>query len=154
MSVEKDLVCPVCGRGTYPYKKWVDEGSSKLRIRATWATPYSRKGTAWFYGSHIKDEVTPVHGVVDSARFGRCGYQDIELGLSIDVKLEDGGGVGWAFYNYGDIAEFFERAKAYELKNLVGTPVIAYMGGKGGIGSSILGIDIVDSLVIRKHGGT
>lgn len=72
------------------------------------------------------------------------------LGLTISIKLEDRGGVGWTFYNYGDIAEFFERAKAYKLKDLIGTPVLAYMSGKGGVGSMILGIDVIDSLVIKK----
>jgi len=148
---EKDLICPICGKGTYPYKEWVSKGSKSLRIRATWgAQPYPKKGTAWFYADHLETPATPVHGVVESVSFGRCGYQEIELGLTLSIKLEDGGYVGWTFYNYGDIAEFFERAKAFDLQHLVGTPVLAFMSGEGGVGSRILGIDVIDSLVIRK----
>jgi len=149
---EEDIVCPICGKGTYPYKKWIEEGSYSLRIRATWgARPYPKKGTAWFYRAYLETPATPVHGIVENVSFGRCGYQEIELGLTLSIKLEDGGGVCWTFYNYGDIAEFFERAKVYDLQHLVGTPVLAFMSGEGGIGSRILGIDVIDSLVIRRR---
>lgn len=149
---EPDLKCPVCGKGVYPIEKWRKEGYKNLRVRASWATPYAKKGSAWFYRSEINVKYTAytaVHAVIESVTFGRCGYQNMDLGLTVCMKLEDGGGVCWTFYNYGDIAEFFQRSKADKLEDLIGTPVIAYMSGTGGVGSSIIGIDIIDSLVIR-----
>ena len=144
---DKDISCPVCGQGTFLEKDWKDGGYHNLRIRATWvAHGYPKKENAWFYKDAVDARVYPIHAVVDSASFGRCGYQDCDIGLTVCINLERGGSTCWTFFNYGDIAEFFQRSKAHEVKDLVGTPVMAFMSGE--FNGSIRGIDVIDNLVL------
>lgn len=152
MGDEKCLVCPTCGKTEVTHKHWADNLSRHKRTRALWATPYPRYGRAWLYENHIDEaeELFKRHGVVESVSFGSCGYQGIEMGLSLTVQLEGGLMSGWTFYNFGDIAEFMNRAKAGELKDLIGTPVHSY-GTAEGMGGETAGIDVVDSLVLERR---
>ena len=146
---DKDLTCPVCGKGHLSAETWREEGHSNRRTRALWATPYLRRKKAWLYNKEITQEYDVLHGVVEKAIFGQCGYQDIETGLTLVLKLESGGDVAWTFYNIGDIAEFLDRAKVASVEKIRGTPVLTYWSkGSAGWGDSIKGIDVVDSLVL------
>lgn len=147
---ESFLTCPVCGKGQITKKQWQESESRSLRGRATWWPSFARKDKAWFWKDHINQPSTPEHGLIEEVSFGRCGYQEIEMGLTMTLKLEGGGDVCWTMFNYGNVAELFERAKANKLKDLVGTPIIAYFAGRGGVGTSIIGFDVVDNMVIRK----
>jgi len=144
--------CHVCdGTGVLSEKTWKEEkGYNEPRIRALWATPYARLEKAWVYDSALEKSLIKEHWVVEDVRFGECGYQEIDIGMTLTLK-RGSSGVCWTFYNIGDIAEFFRRAKAPELKKLIGTPVATYWEGKEGEhtwGNSIQGIDILDDLVL------
>lgn len=148
ITEENDLICPVCNNGKMTKKLW-RESCQNPSIRALWAPPFARRENAWIYSNFKDQPAKREHAIVESASFGKCGYQDIEIGLTLTLKIEDHGMVCWTFYNYGDIAEFFSRAKANNVSALRGTPVVVLMSGSGGPGSSILGIDVIDSLVLE-----
>jgi hypothetical protein len=149
MSEEKPLICPVCGKTEVSREEWRDNLSKNRGTRALWASPYRRYERAWIYDNYVEN-VADLHkhrGVVEAVQFGNCGYQGIEIGLSLTITTEEGWSCGWTFYNIGDIAEFMERAKAKVLSDLVGTPVIEYSTSKGM--GSVTGIDVVDNLVLE-----
>ncbi len=126
--------------------------SEAMKGEATWEN-YSITDGYWHYSSKPLnlDGNTVSHGVIEVADFGKfCNYQGVLVGLSLVCKVEDGGSVGWSFESMKDIQRLFNEARATQLKDLVGTPMLLLFSGRGGIGSQILACKVNNTLVVQK----
>lgn len=144
-----DRTCHVCqGTGTLDEERWKESASRDKSKRAMWAAPYSKKDGAWVYEGSINEELESAYWVIESASFGRCGYQDIEIGLSLTLK-QGASGVGWTLYNIGDIAELFAKTNSQKVSDLKGKPVLTYWKkGNAGWGGSIRGMKVAEDLIL------
>ena len=121
----------------------------------TWEN-YSITDGYWHYSRNPLeiDENTVSRGVIQSADFGKfCEYQGTLVGLSLLLKVENGGGVGWAFESMKDIQRLFNQAKATKISDLVGTPMFLLFTNGGGPGSRILACKVNTELVTNKNDG-
>ncbi len=146
MGVPGEMTCPVCEEGVLSQEDWEGNSwSNRADKRALWSTPYQRLGKAFVYDP--SEELDKQVWVIDGATFGTCGYQDIEIGLTIRFKRGSHHG-GWTFYNFGDIAEFISKYKVDTIEQLLGKPVFTFWENGGGLGTAIRGVEVAEDLLL------
>ena len=107
---------------------------------------YPKREGAWFYSNRIEEETKEVHGVIEDAKFEKSGYQSLVVSLCLYIKREDGFEAYWEFTTMGDIQELFDIAKVKEMTELVGVPVMCYVG-KG----KTVGVKVNEKLVVDRR---
>ncbi len=111
--------------------------------------PYQQTDGFWHYADDDISKCEIKHAVVERADFGRfCNYQGVLCGLSLTLKIENGWCCGWSFESMIDIQQFFNKAQATYLKDLIGIPILIIQQG-----TCIHGLKINTNMVVDKSYG-
>ena len=105
---------------------------------------YPKREGAWFYSNRIEEETKEVHAVIKDAELEKSGYQSLVVSLCLDIKREDGFEAFWEFTTMEDIQELFDNAEVKEMTELVGIPVMCYVGKGKTVGMKVNERLIVD----------